>query len=509
MNRIFFGFVLVVFLFLVNGCSIYSGRTPLWYDYSDINMADYTENKIILLPLVSETGNKLEHRGQKELIGSIQSQFKRVFDVKPQFLSQEELTRAGFSKPYDMTKIAQHYDAQAVLIASIFDVVKTMSRSNKVEYTNVGLKLSCFDASDQYKYWRLSKRYYSDAGFNVKNIDFDYVLYTDLKNIRKIVSSGAEGKNTKSIADKSAPSIVVATGETKISKQARDSGSSFQTTAQMVDIKISVLDAYGISQLIVSNEENEFVDQIDVSSGEIKRMNEIFTVPVEEGNNKIRIHAINVEQEESTRILTVKRETKISTHVIAVSSPYAVKKRIYGDTKRSLAALNSKSSRRYDNLIYVDQTSATRKEILRILEMLSNQAYVDDNLYPVLFFSGWVQKVSDKRGRDKYYLMLGDSEIDYLRSTAIDLDEVLELLGPNVFVMLEYCSVEPERRGDYRLKDLPVKINVYSCQRAVGDMSETFIDHYRQNRTLEKIVAFQKSSFEKLPLINEGSRYAF
>lgn len=501
--------LLTVFLCL-SACSIYTGKTPLWYDFNDIDMDDYENQKFILLPITAEKGGGIDEEGKKQLISSIRSQFKRVFSVKPRYLSPDKLEREGFSKPYDYRKVAKHFNAQAVLIASVFDVESSVSRSNKIEYRNVGLKISCFDANDPYRYWRLSKRYQSDSGFNVKNIDFDYVLYSDLKSIRKVVKSRSGSSNTKNLDEKSAPSVVISVNDTNVSNTS-GGGDSFVTRANTFELQLSAIDAYGLSMITISDQDNNILDEIDFSYLTVKNYSESIPIPIRRGGNKIRIDVSNVEQKEITRYIKIKRKVVESTHLIAVSSPYSIGKGKVLDTSSALSQLNQNLSKRYNNLIYLNQSEVSRQEIFKTIESLALDAEGDDSLSPVFFFSGRVQRFHHKRYGDKFYLMLANSDEKYLRSTAIDLDEVIDLLGERVFIMLEHCSSDETTIGSFRLpnRGASIKVNIYPCGNMMGDISTRLLRQYKKNRPLESIIAGERAGLSEFRAVGQDDRYAY
>lgn len=498
---------LLAVLFCLNACSIYTGQTPLWYDFSGIDMKDYENQKFILLPVTAEKGEGIDEEGKKQLISSIRSQFKRVFSVKPRYLSPNVLASEGFSKPYNYRKVAKYFDAQAVLIVSVFDVESSVSRSNKIKYRNVGLKISCFDAEDPYKYWRLSKRYQSDSGFNVKNIDFDYVLYSDLRSIRKVLKSRGGSRNTKQLDEKSSPSIVISVNDTNVSDSS-GGGDSFVTRANTFELQLSAIDAYGLSAITISDQDNNVLDEIDFSYMTVKNYSESIPVPIRRGGNKIRIDVSNVEQKKITRYINIKRKVVESTHLIAVSSPYSVGKGAYLDSSSVLSQLNQNRSKRYNNLIYLNQSQVSRQEILKTIELLALDAEDDDSLSPVFFFSGRVQRFHHKRYGEKYYLMFADSDEKYLRSTAIDLDEVIDLLGERAFILLEHCSLDGKAIGNFRLdnRGVPVKLNIYPCENKVGDISSRLLIQYKKNRSLESIIAGEKAGLSDLSAMGQDAR---
>ncbi len=502
--------LLVAVISCMNACSIYTGQTPLWYDFSGIDMDDYESQKFVLLPVTAEKGEGIDEEGKKELVSSIRSQFKRVFSVKPRYLSPELLAREGFSKPYNFREVAKHFDAQAVLIVSVFDVESSVSRSNKIEYRNVGLKISCFDAEDPYKYWRLSKRYQSDNGFNVKNIDFDYVLYSDLRSIRKVVKSRDGSRNTKLLDEKSAPSILVSVNDTNVSNTS-GGGDSFVTRANTFELQLSAIDAYGLSMITIYDQDNNILDEIDFSYMTVKNYSESIPVSLRKGGNKIRIDVSNVEQKEITRYIKITRKVVESTHLIAVSSPYSTGKGISLNENSALSQLNKNISKRYNNLIYLNQGLVSRQEILKTIELLALDAEDDDSLNPVFFFSGRIQRFHHKRYGEKYYLMLADSDDQYLRSTAIDLDEVIDLLGERAFIMLEHCSSDEKTIGNFRLlnRGAPIKVNIYPCENVMGDISSRLLKQYKKNRSLESIIAGEKNGLSEFRAVGQDARYSY
>ncbi len=501
---------LLAILSCINACSIYIGQTPLWYDFNGIDMGDYKNQKVILLPVTAEKGEGIDEKGKRQLVSSIRSQFKRVFSVRPRYLSPDLLAKEGFSKPYNHSKVAKHFDAQAVLIVSVFDVESSVSRSNKIKYRNVGLKISCFDAEDPYKYWRLSKRYQSDSGFNVKNIDFDYVLYSDLRSIRKVVKSRSGSRNTKQLDEKSAPSIVISVNDTNVSNTS-GGGDSFVTRANTFELQLSAIDAYGLSMITISDQDNNVLDKIDFSYMTVKNYSESIPVPLRKGGNIIRIDISNVEQKEITRYIKIKRKVVESTHLIAVSSPYSTGKGLYLDAGSALSQLNQNLSKRYNNLIYLNQGQVSRQEILKTIELLALDAEDDDSLSPVFFFSGPVKRFHHKRYGEKYYLMLAGSDEKYLRSTAIDLDEVIDLLGERAFIMLEHCSPDEKIIGNFRLanRGVPIKVNIYPCENIIGDISSRLLSQYKKNRSLESIIAGEKIGLSDFRAIGQDTRYAY
>ena len=492
-------FVLVALL--LSGCALLPNSTPLWYDHTDIVMQDYLGQKVIMLPLVAEDGQGLDPRGEKQVRGSVRSQFKRVFDIKPQYLSEAVLANEGFKPPYNPSEIAKHFDAAAFLATTVFDVESSIDRKGDLEYRKVGLKVSFFDAQDPYSYWRMSKRYQSESGFDVKNIDFDYVLYADMKKAKRIVDS-RKASNSRSLKEKSAPRVVVAVKDTKVTQDAQ-AKERFETHANVFDLELSVLDAYGLSHVLVFADDNTLVDEVDFSYRTVLSYNESFIVPLSVGKNRIRIDVANVEQKETSRFITVERRRKESTHVIAVSSPYQKSQSSYKDLTGWLDTLNITAAQRarYRNLVYFDQSTLPRQELMSAIELLAQKAAVNEFLQPVFFFSGRIERRTHTRYGEKYYLMLNDSDARYLRSSAIDLDDVLDLLGEYAFVMLEYCDDSGVASGDYRLPQRPVKVNVYRCERLHGEMSSRFVASVEKSRPLDDAVALERRDWETLPLL--------
>ncbi len=493
---------------LISSCALMPNSTPLWYDHTDIVMRDYIGKKVIMLPLIAEDGQGLDARSEKQVIDSVRLQFKHVFTIKPRYLSEAMLAKEGFVRPYNPSKIAKHFDAAAFLVSSVFDVESSLTRKGELEYRKVGLKLSFFDSQDPYSYWRISKRYQSEGGFDVKNIDFDYVLFADLRKVKRVVVSSHSEKNSRKLEKKTSPSVVVAVKDTKVTPDASQKD-RFQTHANVFDLELSVLDAYGLSHVLVFDGDNNVVAEADFSYQTVLAYNKSFIVPLRLGKNRIRIDVANVEQKETSRFINVERRKNAATHVIAVSSPYQQSKENYKDIQGWLDNLNSPALRsdRYRNLVYLDQSKLPRIELMSAIELLAIEADVNEFLQPVLFFSGRVERRTHRRLGEKYYLMLSDSDERLLRSTALDLDDVLDVLGEQAFVMLEFCDDSAPIMGDYRLPQRPVKVHVYSCNRSRGEMSSRFVRSVEKSRSLAEIISAERAVWQALPplpAINEA-----
>lgn len=488
---------------ILSACALMASKTPFWFDAGSIDMQSYENTAVVLMPLAAQNTVPLDKDNAKELEQSLRTQFRNHFKIDLKRTTEKSLSEHGINDQSTNKDIAEAFGASAVLRASTFNVEQAISKSNAFRYTKIGLNLSFNDALDPNRYWRSSKLYQSSSGFNVKNIDFDYVLLSDLRKLKKALAS-TEKRNLKELS--SGPSLIISALEQNISKEQAVKQSKFKTSAQYFGINISAFDRAGLKTLSVFNEQNGFLDSVDCSSVSQQDFVGKFYIPLETNENLITVSAINQKGVETIHQLEIKREEKKSVRVVVASSPYSVTNEAYSLTQAKLSTLNLNSKKRYNNLVYVDQTKISRRDFLITLEKIANEADLDDNIQPVLFFSGYVINETHRLYGHKLFLMLTDSEFDYLRSTALDLDEVIDLLGPNAFVVIEYCSKDYADLGDFQLRDKPVKINVYSCDRPVGDVSNRVVYAYEKNHTLEKIVDNELAGFESLPYLSAPDR---
>lgn len=487
-------------LFHLQSCSLLTQSSPLWLDSSYIDMTEYEDKIVLLLPINVNQKYNLDQQQTEIIQESIKSNIEKVFDINVTF--SEESSELPYPFPIEyMGNQAEKYKAKALVSANIFSLSKNYDNPKLSKYLSIGLSLTFTDVENPYKFWTMSRTYRANKGFNLEKIDFNLVLYFDLIDARYSLKSGKSFFPfiSDEVPKKQGPTITVSSLEFPLMNNTeKQNMDEFRTTQDSLVLQISAHDVDEISSVELVNSENNFSTSFNYSTVPTNSLKRNIEVPVEDGWNTITLKIANKSKLVSTRKIDIERFSQKTASLMAIFDS-STSNLPFFQAKHDHALVH-KQAEKYNNVIYLADEFAVRKSILRNMEHLTNKAYTDQNFTPAFYFLGQIQQ---KGEAGNYYLMTYDSIPEYPSATAISLDTIFDYLGDNAFVMIETCNANQEKQGRFRLYDDKSKktvVEVHSCERNDRSIGKRLLTGIERKTSVNYLINREIAGVESLPL---------
>jgi hypothetical protein len=438
----------MIALFILIGCTAH--RTPLWLDSGLVNMSDYKDRIVFLLPVEVSPSYRMTDGERSELRGHVLRGMKEVFGFE-QIKMPETIDRLG-TYPFtheELESLAITYRADAAVAIS----VSVFERKHTYGSGILSVRISFSDPYYPDRAWSISREYASEAGQEIGSKALDERISSDLEAVRDALDPGRKARSTAnsifsfgivSSPPSDGPRLRLTTPASSAglpSERANQLGDVVNTTLSRYPLAIAVEDDSGIKMLEVYSKTKDLLSRIVhpeiKSEGPVTFKKTMIFIDLELGKNKIVVRSVNSNDGETVRELMIIREESEDVFMLVVAiSEYANMQGFSSsrvDWLHSFANASDSDQSEYSQFFLYDR-SATQLSIMEGVRVIAGRIAVSDGSIGLFYYTGHV--LADG---ESVYLTAYDTKRYALDITAIPTHYLSRLLGERCYLVLDLC----------------------------------------------------------------------